>query len=622
VNLARIQIVQPLVRSVALEPAGRFPLPMLSGDKLAGFLSLLDGLFDQYDGGITEPAIAASQPAEPPDAALLPRAANSKEKGQKIGGLSDAKLETAIFQLVSPGASGEMPFLIQTAEVPHVPRAGEGLTVQPFDKTQASTTTSQPQPLALDNFRALGLASEESIPGNVPLGSTRDVAFVLRLSSHPPATEKVQGRSGPPVTLVRSSSIHTPNRTDTPAGASESTGPVDAENPDSLIQDDPAQVAKEALRRRGEPAFLTIGNRTGQDAAGLRVTTVPAGIRPWNVRADSQPQKREGTSSPSVLATPNSKIRPCLVASGFPAQVDSEPQEFTGPAAPVLERRTVEWQAPTPSEDFPAPAPGIQAATPTSQPRDSEENRSTEPSASPHMLGAMRSSPIVGQGTSLNDAGTATGRDPGNPDCNTKPSRILPMEKSPRIQSIHEHADPATDEGTLGRPTEPSNAFSTRTKISPQILSAPTASPEAETDNITPSQPIREISLRLATAAAAHVDVLVAERAGKVQVAVRTGDPDLTKSLQSNLGDLLGRLEEKGFKTEAWTPATVQRDAAAGGERSNSANLSSHSEDSGSPSGQADQRHRESNQRRRGGRQAQFQDRLAAPIASTDSEKP
>ena len=42
-----------------------------------------------------------------------------------------------------------------------------------------------------------------------------------------------------------------------------------------------------------------------------------------------------------------------------------------------------------------------------------------------------------------------------------------------------------------------------------------------------------------------------------MQVAVRTEDHELAKSLQTNLGDLVGRLDAKGYKTETWLPSAV-----------------------------------------------------------------
>jgi hypothetical protein len=69
----------------------------------------------------------------------------------------------------------------------------------------------------------------------------------------------------------------------------------------------------------------------------------------------------------------------------------------------------------------------------------------------------------------------------------------------------------------------------------------------------------RQISLKLAGADATNVDVQVRERAGRIEVAVRAGDSELNKSLQSDLGDLVSRLENRGFKTEAWTPAAARQ---------------------------------------------------------------
>ena len=67
-------------------------------------------------------------------------------------------------------------------------------------------------------------------------------------------------------------------------------------------------------------------------------------------------------------------------------------------------------------------------------------------------------------------------------------------------------------------------------------------------------QPAREIALRLSSGESGGVDVRITERGGKVQVAVRTSDADLSRSLQSGLGELVGRLEKKGYSTETWTP--------------------------------------------------------------------
>jgi hypothetical protein len=96
----------------------------------------------------------------------------------------------------------------------------------------------------------------------------------------------------------------------------------------------------------------------------------------------------------------------------------------------------------------------------------------------------------------------------------------------------------------------------------------------------------RQISLKLSGDDATKVSVDLSEKGGKVQVAVRTADPDLAKSLQTDLGDLVGRLESKGFKTEAWVPAAWRHTPAAAPERSGSTNSQDDPRHSGSDSDQ------------------------------------
>lgn len=92
-------------------------------------------------------------------------------------------------------------------------------------------------------------------------------------------------------------------------------------------------------------------------------------------------------------------------------------------------------------------------------------------------------------------------------------------------------------------------------------------------------QPMREISLQLQDSSA-QVNIQFAERAGHVQVAVRTPDQELTKALQTNIGDLVGRLEERGFKTETWMPAAAIH---VQGTSAGTNNTSNHQDQTGHP---------------------------------------
>ena len=106
-----------------------------------------------------------------------------------------------------------------------------------------------------------------------------------------------------------------------------------------------------------------------------------------------------------------------------------------------------------------------------------------------------------------------------------------------------------------------------------------------------------------------------------MQVAVRTEDPQLARSLQSDLGDLVSRLENKGFKTESWIPAAVQHAAAPAAAASASAGQGQ-SEHSGSGAGQQQQRQgqNQSNQRQQPRWMAQLEETMANEDESRENQ--
>jgi hypothetical protein len=80
------------------------------------------------------------------------------------------------------------------------------------------------------------------------------------------------------------------------------------------------------------------------------------------------------------------------------------------------------------------------------------------------------------------------------------------------------------------------------------------------------------ISVRVTDAGDARVELKVTEHAGAVRVSVRTADADLAGSLRENLGDLVHKLEQSGFRADTWHPSQSsslegnQQTRRAGGE--------------------------------------------------------
>jgi hypothetical protein len=63
--------------------------------------------------------------------------------------------------------------------------------------------------------------------------------------------------------------------------------------------------------------------------------------------------------------------------------------------------------------------------------------------------------------------------------------------------------------------------------------------------------------VRVDRAGARPVDIGLAERAGRVEVSVRSDDAGLNRALREDLGDLVGRLRQEGFEAAGWAPREV-----------------------------------------------------------------
>jgi hypothetical protein len=116
------------------------------------------------------------------------------------------------------------------------------------------------------------------------------------------------------------------------------------------------------------------------------------------------------------------------------------------------------------------------------------------------------------------------------------------------------------------------------------------------------------------------VNLDLIEKAGKVQVTVRTPDHELAKALQTDLGDLIGKLESKGFKTESWIPAAVHQTAAPA-QSSTSNGGFGQQQHSGAGQGGWQQRHQQngSNQKQQARWTAQIEETLSANEARSES---
>jgi len=150
----------------------------------------------------------------------------------------------------------------------------------------------------------------------------------------------------------------------------------------------------------------------------------------------------------------------------------------------------------------------------------------------------------------------------------------------------------------------------------------PTSANEIEVNTGSQPQAARQISLKLTGEDATKVSVYVSERGGKVQIAVRSSDPELASSLRTDLSDLVGRLESRGFKTEAWVPTASRHTAAGAAEQPSSNNSSGHPRDSGSSANQRQGRPGQngSNQRQQARWMAQLKETISKDETRIEAE--
>jgi len=103
----------------------------------------------------------------------------------------------------------------------------------------------------------------------------------------------------------------------------------------------------------------------------------------------------------------------------------------------------------------------------------------------------------------------------------------------------HAAAAPAGESGRAAVPTLPSS-----TRLA-EAAGTPSASSAAQTGP-------REIVVRVGRPDAQPVDVQIRQRAGEIQVAVRTPDASMRNSLRAELPDLVGSLDRAGYRAEVF----------------------------------------------------------------------
>jgi hypothetical protein len=198
-------------------------------------------------------------------------------------------------------------------------------------------------------------------------------------------------------------------------------------------------------------------------------------------------------------------------------------------------------------------------------------------------------------------------RDPA-PSSTPRPNHAATVRNDGHLPADSGTGELSTKQYETARMAEPQTSRdATNPNDARRVRSDPERSPTLQ------PQPARNISLKLTGPDSTRVDLQLTERAGRMQIAVRTPDHALAKSMQTDLSELVGRLENRGFKAEAWIPTSGRHAEAAGAvQQSSQTNSQNHPgrHSGGSGSGPQHQRHdqNESNQRQQARWKAQLEE--------------
>jgi hypothetical protein len=120
---------------------------------------------------------------------------------------------------------------------------------------------------------------------------------------------------------------------------------------------------------------------------------------------------------------------------------------------------------------------------------------------------------------------------------------------------------------------EPPLAFLRAAPVPGSTREPPTAPSELSTAprNETKPEALRDLDLVIPGRVSEgkkqdSIQVRVTDRAGEVRVAVHTGDSELAHSLRGQLGELVTRLEQTGYRTQTWQPAEISAGPARPGD--------------------------------------------------------
>lgn len=267
------------------------------------------------------------------------------------------------------------------------------------------------------------------------------------------------------------------------------------------------------------------------------------------VAPDQEAAARQAQGQMKVVAAPPAEAS----QNAIPAPLAAAFSAAAAPADTAAEGKPVRVAAGEPASTAhavsPPPLPGASIA-PASGARQQQSGGSPDKQAS-HTAQKSEPAPVAAESRSQRQPGPAQA-DAGPVAKQSGPDLSSALAPAPAAPA----AGSSAPERTVDAPA-------------PHASSAGIEAPAAQVP-LTPSASVTEISVNVPMPRAEgssdeRVAIRMVQKGGEIHVSVRAPDTQLAQSLRQDLGKLSDGLDQAGFRTEAWRPAT----AAAASSQSN-----------------------------------------------------
>lgn len=302
---------------------------------------------------------------------------------------------------------------------------------------------------------------------------------------------------------------------------------------------------------------------------------------------EKEPQKSNASTTAAIsvpvvpLAPQTPEVRPLnFSAPQFKDPVVSAKNAFEGPAAKEYQKRptaTID----TDTDPEKANAGGFRSAGVQSLQSSPLAFSVTLPKSQPAQAGpgerpAHEPAAVVPAGKNAGATeqhSSDTSKQQGQQHTNTRESdqAVSSVKKTASESILKTNATtaltnvvPAPGTGLTVSPHPGQTPYSNQSDLKP-LKSEPVAQTEraAEPPSATPASRPQTIDLKISSTENGEVAVRVSQRAGDVQVTVRTADGDLAQSLKQHLPELSDRLVQSGVHGDIWQPSAAQLSSSA-----------------------------------------------------------